>query len=51
MLADDLAVLLEYDAVRIGLDIDRTAALAITEYLLLSKRTRHVFDTDAEIER
>ena len=47
MLADDPAVLADHDAIRIGLDLDRAAALAATEYLLLSKRTKQVFETDA----
>ena len=46
MLGDNASVLADYDAIRIGMNLDRTpTALAATEYLLLSKRTRQVFET------
>jgi len=48
MLADDPSVLADHDALRIGMDFDWTpTALAATEYLLLSKRTKQVFETEA----
>ena len=48
MFGDDPAVLADYDAIGIGMDLDRTPdRAAATEYLLLSKRTRQVFETDA----
>ena len=48
MLGDDLAVLADDDAIGVGMDLDRTADGARRQlYLLLSKRTRQVFDTDA----
>ncbi len=48
MLGNDPAVLADDDAVGIGLDLNRApTALAATEYLLLSKRTRQVLETDA----
>jgi hypothetical protein len=47
MFADDPAVLADHDAIGVGLDLDRATAPAATEYLLLSKRTRQVFETDA----
>jgi hypothetical protein len=49
MLGDDLAVLADHDAVGIGLDFDGPTARAGTEYLLLSKRTRQVFETAAGV--
>jgi hypothetical protein len=50
MLGDNLAVLADYDAVGIGLDLDGpTDCPGGTEYLLLSKRTRQVFDTAAGV--
>ena len=48
VLADDNAVLLDNDAIGVGVDVDRPAnRLGNTEYLLLSKRTRQVFETEA----
>ena len=44
MLANDLAFLADDHPVSIGLHVDRPADLAMTEYLLLSKRTRQVFE-------
>jgi len=45
---NDPAVLADHDAVGIGMTrAGRPTALAVTEYLLLSKRTRQVFETDA----
>ena len=50
MLGDDLAVLADHDAVGIGLDFDGpTDRPGRTEYLLLSKRTRQVFETAAGV--
>jgi len=52
MLADDIAVLPDDDA--LGIDVDSTGrptALAITEYLLPSKLTRQVLDTEATVAR
>jgi hypothetical protein len=48
MLGYDPTVLADYDAVGIGMNLDRpSTALAATEDLLLSKRTRRVLETDA----
>jgi hypothetical protein len=47
MLGDNPPVLTDHDAVGIGLDLDRPSDRAATEYLLLSKRTRQVLETEA----
>ncbi len=47
VLADHAPVLADDDAVGIGVEIGRPTALALTEYLLLSKRTRQVLESDA----
>jgi hypothetical protein len=48
MLRHDPSVLADYDAVCIGMhSTGRPTALAVTEYLLLSKRTKQDFETDA----
>ena len=55
MLADNAAVLAEFDAVGPNRDLGaristgRPTALALTEYLLVSKRTRQVFATVAGV--
>jgi hypothetical protein len=46
MVGDDAPVLTDDYTVRISMDLDRTAHRA-REYLLLSKRTRQVFETEA----
>lgn len=46
MLRNDPSILTDHDVVGIGLDL-RTPDGAGCEYLLLSKRTRQVFETDA----
>jgi hypothetical protein len=52
MFADNGAVLANDNAVGVGLDLDRpTTARAATEYLLLSKRTRQVLETEACVAR
>jgi hypothetical protein len=50
MLAHDHAVLADNDPVGIGMDLGRPTALDSTEYLLLSKRTVQVFNTDAGMQ-
>jgi hypothetical protein len=47
MLTNGTTVLAQLDPIGIGADLDRPTALAATEYLLLSNRTRKVFDTAA----
>jgi hypothetical protein len=48
MLSDNPPVLADHNAIRVSMtSTGRPTALAATEYLLLSKRTRQVFDTDA----
>jgi hypothetical protein len=48
VLADERAVLADHHALGISLDLDRRpTAREATEYLLLSNRTRQVFETDA----
>jgi hypothetical protein len=50
MLAHDRAVLADRHTIGIGLDLDRSAdGTRGAEYLLLSNRTRQVFETDAWI--
>jgi hypothetical protein len=52
MLPDDPPVLPQLDPLGVGADLDRRpTALAITEYLLLSKRTRQVFDGEKSTRR
>jgi hypothetical protein len=46
MFANDPPVLADHDAAGISMNLDGTP-LAATEYLLLSKRTKQVFDTGA----
>src|SRR5205814_9312450 len=47
VIADDRAFLADDDALGIGLELDRPAdPRELTEYLLLSNRTRQVFETD-----
>ena len=47
MLANDGAVLPDNDAIRIWTSTGRPTAPEETEYLFLSKETRHVFETEA----
>lgn len=48
MLADDHTVLADHDAIGESLDLDRAADGAqATEYLLVSNRTKQVFETAA----
>ena len=49
VLANDDTVLPDDDAIGVGLDLDRASNSAgrKTEYLFLSKETRHVFETEA----
>ena len=45
---DDAPILADHDPIGISMDFDRRpTVLAVTEYLLLSRRTRQVFDTEA----
>ena len=41
------SILADDDPIGVGVDVDELTALALTEYLLLSNRTRQVFDTEA----
>jgi hypothetical protein len=47
MLGHDPAVLADCDAIGVRTSTGRPTALATSEYLLLSKHTRWVFETDA----
>jgi hypothetical protein len=48
MVGDKTPILADENAIGIAwMSTDRPMALALTEYLLLSKRTRQVFETDA----
>jgi hypothetical protein len=42
--SEEGSVLADDDAISVGVDVDPTA-LALTEYLLLSNRTKYVLDT------
>jgi hypothetical protein len=48
VLADDSSILPDYDAIGVGMDLDRPSDCAGDHrVLLLSKRTRQVLETDA----